>query len=133
MLDPDQWPRTEGYSRQNSQGSDISQKQLVKPTVHYPEELDRAPSAQYFNTPPKLESRAPSFAGTDEDGDGDGDEFDLSGDEDLADEEAKFGQQMGVNLRARRWTFWRFVCFSYAKNLPKRITLAACSPPCSPP
>ena len=39
-------------------------------------------------------------------------ELDLSGDEDLADEEVKFGQQMGVNIRARRWTIWRFVRFS---------------------
>ncbi|KAH0839621.1 Mechanosensitive ion channel-domain-containing protein [Lanmaoa asiatica] len=98
-------PRAKDYSRQDSQSSDISQKQSVRPTVHYPEELDHAPSAQYFNTAPKLQSRAPSFAGTDEDDDED--KFDWSGDEDLADEEAKFGQQMGVNLRAKRWTIWR--------------------------
>ncbi|KAG8218341.1 Mechanosensitive ion channel-domain-containing protein [Butyriboletus roseoflavus] len=96
---------TKGY-RQDSQNSDISQKQSARPTVHYAEELDHAPSAQYVNTPPKLESRAPSFAGTDED-DGDREEFDWSDDEDLADEEAKFEKQMGVNLRARRWTIWR--------------------------
>lgn len=95
--------------RQDTQNPDISQKQPARPTVHYPEELDDGPSAQYTNTPPKLESRAPSFAGTDDDDDGD--EPDWSGDEDLADEEVKFGKQMGVNLRARRWTIWRFVRF----------------------
>lgn len=105
-------PRAKEYARQDSQGSDISQKQSARPTVHYPEEL-HAPSAQYINTPPKLESRAPSFAGTDDEDDDD-DEFDWSGDEDLADEEVKFGKQMGVNFRARRWTIWRFVRFSCA-------------------
>lgn len=98
------------HSRQDS-GSDTQ-----KPTVHYPEALDHAPSAQYFNTHPNLESRAPSFAGTDEDDDDDDDDdnFDLSDDEDLAEEEAKFGQKMGVNLRPRRWTLWRSVRFSRA-------------------
>jgi hypothetical protein len=104
---------TKVYSRQGSQSSDISQKQSTRPTVHYPEELVQSPSAQYFNTPPKLDSRAPSFAGTDDDDDDDN-ESDWDGDEDLADEEAKFASQMGVNLRARRWTIWRFVRFSSA-------------------
>lgn len=102
--------RAKDYIRQDNQSSDISQERSARSTaVHYPEELEHAHSAQYFNTPPN----APSFAGTDED-DNEDDEFDWSGDEDLADEEAKFGKQMGVNLRARRWTIWRFVRFSYA-------------------
>ena len=96
--------------RQDSRGSDISQKQFARPTVHYPEDLVHTPPAQYSNTPPKLDSRAPSFAGTDDDDDDE--EFDWSGDEDLADEEAKFSEKMGVNLRVRRWTFWRFVRLS---------------------
>lgn len=108
-MPPGNRPPTKSYS----QSSDVSQKQSVKPTVHYPDGLDHIPSAQYFNTPPKLESRGPSFAGTDDDDDDCDDvELDLSGDEDLADEEVKFGQQMGVNIRARRWTIWRFVRFS---------------------
>lgn len=94
------------YSRQDSQGSDISQKQR---TVHYPEELIHTPSPQYINTPPKLDSRAPSFAGTDDDDEEE--EFDWSEDEDLADEEAKFSKKMGVNLKAKHWTIWRFVHF----------------------
>ncbi|KAG9317165.1 hypothetical protein JVU11DRAFT_1357 [Chiua virens] len=94
--------------RQDSQGSGISQKQSRRPTVHYPEELDHAPSGQYFNTPPKLDSRASSFVGTDDEDHDDG-EFDWSGDEpeDLADEEAKFGVKMGVKLRKRRRSVWR--------------------------
>lgn len=104
-----------GY-RQDSQNSDISQKQSARPTVHYAEERDHVPSAQYLNTPPTLDSRVPSFAGTDEDDDED-EEFDWSSDEDLADEEAKFEKQMGVNLRARRWTIWRFVRFLYVHKL----------------
>ena len=84
-----------------------SSSKSLRPAVHYPEELDHAPSGQYFNTPPRLESRVPSSAGTDDEDDDV--EFDLSGDEDLDNEEAKFRQQMGVNLRPRRWTVWRFV------------------------
>ena len=91
--------------RQDSQSSDEPQKQSVKPSVHYPEEL-AAPSAQYFNTPPKLDSRTPSFAGTDDEDD-DRDEFDWSGDEDLADEEAKFSERMGVKLKTKRWSILR--------------------------
>jgi len=100
---------TKEYSRQDSQSSDISQKQSALRTVHYPEELIHTPSPQYINTPPKLDSRAPSFVGTDDDDEEE--EFDWSDDEDLADEEAKFSKKMGVNLRARRWTIWRFVHF----------------------
>lgn len=106
---------TKANIRQDSQSSDISQKQSTRPTVHYPDELVHTPPAQYFNTPPNLDSRAPSFAGTDDD-DEDDDESDWDGDEDLADEEAKFSSQMGVNLRPRRWTIWRFVRLSSANK-----------------
>ncbi|KAG6378412.1 Mechanosensitive ion channel-domain-containing protein [Boletus reticuloceps] len=104
MPDPGR-PLTKAY-RQDSGSSDISQKPSARPTVHYPEELVHSPSAQYSNTPPKLDSRAPSFAGTDEDDDDD-DELDWSDDEDLANEEAKFSEKMGVKLRTRRWSIWR--------------------------
>ena len=103
-------------SRQDSQSSDVSQKH-ARPTVHYPEQLVHTPPAQYFNTPPKLDSRAPSFAGTDDDDDDD-DEFAWSDDEDLADEEAKFNKKMGENLRPRRWTIWRFVRFFACAHKP---------------
>ncbi|KAF8558963.1 hypothetical protein OG21DRAFT_1503412 [Imleria badia] len=114
---------TKVYSRQGSQSSDISQKQSTRPTVHYPEELVQSPSAQYFNTPPKLDSRAPSFAGTDDDDDDDN-ESDWDGDEDLADEEAKFASQMGVNLRARRWTIWRLFTILFSSLIGS--TFLAC-------
>ncbi|KAF8450863.1 Mechanosensitive ion channel-domain-containing protein [Boletus edulis BED1] len=104
MPDPGR-PLTKAY-RQDSGSSDISQRPSARPTVHYPEELVHSPSAQYSNTPPKLDSRAPSFAGTDEDDDDDN-ELDWSDDEDLANEEAKFSEKMGVKLRTRRWSFWR--------------------------
>lgn len=83
-----------------------------KPSVHYPSEMPaptyrtmsgNAPTTIDEENPfrPTLHSRTSSFA-TDDGSDND-DEFDWSGEEDLADEEAKFQQQMGTRTRARGW------------------------------
>ncbi|KAI6128463.1 Mechanosensitive ion channel-domain-containing protein [Pisolithus croceorrhizus] len=90
--------------RQNSQcsGSELNTKQSAgqKPTVHYPDDVGRAPSPSYFNIPPQTDSVASSTAGSDGEDEED-DDFDWSGDEDLAEEEAKFEKQAGVKLKSR--------------------------------
>ncbi|KIJ70434.1 hypothetical protein HYDPIDRAFT_105154 [Hydnomerulius pinastri MD-312] len=97
-------------SRQNSQSSDPSEssvnKHSAKPTVHYPDDVHHGPAPNYYNSPPILESRASSIAGTDDEEEEE-EEFDWSGDEDLVDEEAKFEKQMGVKLKSQRWSIWR--------------------------
>ncbi|KIK99690.1 hypothetical protein PAXRUDRAFT_465190 [Paxillus rubicundulus Ve08.2h10] len=95
--------------KQDSQSSEHSPKQSVKPTVHYSEDVHHAPASHYYNSPPRLESRPSSVVGTDDDDD-DEQEFDWSGDEDLVDEEAKFEKHMGavtLKRKSRRWGFWR--------------------------
>ncbi|EGO01583.1 hypothetical protein SERLA73DRAFT_85328 [Serpula lacrymans var. lacrymans S7.3] len=73
-----------------------------KPTVHYPDDINDEPAPSYFNSPPKLESRTSSVAGTDDEEE-DGDDFDWSGEEDLVEQEANFEKQMGVKLKPRGW------------------------------
>ncbi|KAI6047029.1 Mechanosensitive ion channel-domain-containing protein [Pisolithus marmoratus] len=89
---------------QKSQCSDSEQnsKQFAsqRPTVHYPDNVARAPSPSYFNTPPNVDSAASSTAGSDAEDEED-DHFDWSGDEDLAEEEAKFEKETGVKLKSR--------------------------------
>ncbi|KAH7931366.1 hypothetical protein BV22DRAFT_1027599 [Leucogyrophana mollusca] len=73
-----------------------------KPTVHYPDNVNTGHVPTYINSPPKIESRASSIAGTDEEEEED-EEYDWSGDEDLVDEEAKFEKKMGVKLKPQGW------------------------------
>ncbi|KAH7916809.1 Mechanosensitive ion channel-domain-containing protein [Hygrophoropsis aurantiaca] len=73
-----------------------------KPTVHYPANVNTGHTPTYFNSPPKIESRASSIAGTDEEEDEE-DDYDWSGDEDLVDEETKFEKQMGLKLKPQGW------------------------------
>lgn len=91
-------------NRQNSQCSSSEQntKQSAsqRPTVHYPDNVTRAPSPSYFNTPPKIDTVPSSTAGSDAEDEED-DDFDWSGDDDLAEEEAKFEKQTGVKLKSR--------------------------------
>lgn len=90
--------------RQNSQcsGSERNTKQSPgqKPTVHYPDDVGRAPSPSYFNIPPRIDSVASLATGSDGE-DEEEDNFDWSGDEDLAEEEAKFEMQTGIKLKSR--------------------------------
>lgn len=82
-----------------------------KPSVHYPSEMPAptyrtmsgtgSTTVEEENPFRAMHSRQSSFA-TD-DGSDDDDEFDWSAEEDLADEEAKFQQQMGTRTRARGW------------------------------
>ncbi|KAH7888056.1 Mechanosensitive ion channel-domain-containing protein [Phlebopus sp. FC_14] len=111
MSDYDKSNNLRESSRQNSQSSDQSessgkQSAVPKPTVHYPDDVDRGPAPQYFNSPPRVDSHTSSIAGTDDEEEEE-EEFDWSGDDDLVDEEAKFEKQMGVKLKSQRWSIWR--------------------------
>lgn len=83
-----------------------------RPTVHYPENLARAPveplaAPGYTRTdsaPDMLSSRASSIMTDDEDSE---DYYDWSGEEDLVDEEAKFEERMGVKTKPEGWSFKR--------------------------
>jgi len=74
--------------------------------VQFSEELNKVP-------PPSLQrkdshfvsSRPSSIAGTDEE---DSEDYDWSGEEDLVDEAAKFGSQMGVEAKQNKWGFKRW-------------------------
>ncbi|KIL68115.1 hypothetical protein M378DRAFT_8799 [Amanita muscaria Koide BX008] len=76
---------------------DLSPDEIdAKPTylVHYPDEVTQRPEPRRVRTESSdlLGSRAPSVAATDDESD----DFDWSGEEDLADEEAKYEKNMGV-------------------------------------
>ncbi|KAI6004122.1 hypothetical protein EDD15DRAFT_2222691 [Pisolithus albus] len=107
-------------NRQNSQcsSSERNTKQSAgqKPTVHYPDDVGRTPSPSYFNIPPKIDSAASSAGGSDGE-DEDDDNFDWSGDEDLAEEEAKFEKQAGIKLKPR-YSLLRFVLSALPGSRP---------------
>ena len=72
--------------------------------VHYPSDLDSLP---HRPTIIRVDSDAPSAAGTDEEYEEDSD-YDWSGEEDLVDEEAKFEEQMGKKAKRKGWGFKRY-------------------------
>lgn len=73
--------------------------------VQFSEELNKVspPSFQRKDSD-FVSSRASSIAGTDEE---DSEDYDWSGEEDLVDEAAKFGSQMGVEDKQNKWGFKR--------------------------
>lgn len=68
--------------------------------VHYPSDLNPPP----LHRPAiiRVDSDAPSVAGTDDEHEEDSD-YDWSGEEDLVDEEAKFEEQMGKKTKQKGW------------------------------
>lgn len=72
--------------------------------VHYPSDLDSLPHRPAIV---RVDSDAPSVAGTDEEYEEDSD-YDWSGEEDLVDEEAKFEEQMGKKTKQKGWGFKRY-------------------------
>ena len=68
--------------------------------VHYPSDLD----SPHVHHPAiiRVDSDAPSVAGTDEDYEEDSD-YDWSGEEDLVEEETKFEEQMGKKTKRKGW------------------------------
>jgi hypothetical protein len=68
--------------------------------VHYPEDL--SPSHVHRPAIIRIDSDAPSLAGTDDEYEEDSD-YDWSGEEDLVDEEAKFEHQMGNDAKRKGW------------------------------
>lgn len=71
-----------------------------KPTVHY-NDGERPGYHSRDNSTDLLNSRPASIAGTDYEEDSD--DYDWSGEEDLVDEEAKFGERMGVKNKPAGW------------------------------
>ena len=68
--------------------------------VHYPSDLDLPPVHRPAII--RVDSDAPSVAGTDEEYEEDSD-YDWSGEEDLVDEETKFEEQMGKKPKRKGW------------------------------
>ena len=68
--------------------------------VHYPSDLTSPPVHRPAMI--RIDSDAPSVAGTDEENEEDSD-YDWSGEEDLVDEEAKFEEQMGKKPKRKGW------------------------------
>ena len=72
--------------------------------VHYPSDLNSPPVHRPAII--RVDSDAPSVAGTDDEYEEDSD-YDWSGEEDLVDEEAKFEEQMGKKAKRKGWGFKR--------------------------
>jgi len=85
-----------------------SHGKAARPTVHYPDDLDRGPGPtpthRWYYSSDGLNSRPSSIVGTDDE---DSEDYDWSGEEDLADEEAKFEERMGVRNEPTGWSFKR--------------------------
>lgn len=73
--------------------------------VHYPSDLASLPAHRPAII--RVDSDAPSAAGTDDEYEEDSD-YDWSGEEDLVDEEAKFEEQMGKKPKRKGWGFKRY-------------------------
>ena len=73
--------------------------------VHYPSDLASLPVHRPAII--RVDSDAPSAAGTDDEYEEDSD-YDWSGEEDLVDEEAKFEEQMGKKPKRKGWGFKRY-------------------------
>ena len=73
--------------------------------VHYPSDLASLPVHRPAII--RVDSDAPSAAGTDDEYEEDSD-YDWSGEEDLVDEEAKFEEQMGKKQKRKGWGFKRY-------------------------
>jgi hypothetical protein len=73
--------------------------------VHYPSDLN--PPLVHHPAIIRVDTDAPSVAGTDEEYEEDSD-YDWSGEEDLVDEEAKFEAQMGNKPKRKGWGPKRF-------------------------
>jgi hypothetical protein len=81
-------------------------------TVHYPKDLDSRPPG--VGNLPRSETfdgtRPPSLAGSEDDDDDESD-YDWSAEEDLADEEANFGQKISTKKEQKGWGFKRQVLY----------------------
>ena len=86
-----------------------------KPSVHYPAHVNEASAPGYFqHTPPKLESRASSILGIDDEHEnGEGDDYNWSGEEDLEDQQAEYEKHLGVKLKPQGWGIKRYSSTPY--------------------
>ena len=90
---------SEGDEKPMPEDRVINEKAALK-GVHYPLDLDSPPV--HHPAIIRVDSDAPSVAGTDEEYEEDSD-YDWSGEEDLVDEEAKFEAQMGQTPKRKGW------------------------------
>jgi hypothetical protein len=81
--------------------------------VHYPSGLASLPVHRPAII--RVDSDAPSVAGTDDEYEEDSD-YDWSGEEDLVDEEAKFEEHMGVKPKRKGWSFKRYALTNIGYN-----------------
>ena len=81
-----------------------------KPSVHYPAHVNETSVPGYFqHTPPKLESRASSVFGTDDEHEnGEGDDYNWSAEEDLEDQQAEYEKHLGVKPKPQGWGIKRY-------------------------
>lgn len=98
--------------------ADAAEEDIERPKigtrVHYPSNVHQ-PSPAPGYVAPKLESRASSVGGTDDEHEDeqDGENYDWSGDEDLEKEEEEFEKKMGIKPPRKGWSLWRHVFPAY--------------------
>lgn len=79
--------------------------------VHYPSDLNSPPAHRPAII--RVDSDAPSVAGTDDEQEEDSD-YDWDGEEDLVDEEAKFEERMGKKKQPKGWGPRRIITFLFS-------------------
>jgi hypothetical protein len=78
----------------------------AKPTVHYHGDVHQVPAPGY----PKLDSRASSIMGTDDEHDDEGeDDYDWSAEEDLEEQSVEYEKHIGVKPKPQGWGFKRYL------------------------